>query len=47
MQVIELQAQVRRLETELDNHVAGQHLRLAHCREIYFEATWSELELVG
>ena len=44
-QVIELQAQIRKLETELGDHVASQDLRLARYREIYFDATWIELEI--
>ena len=44
-QVIELQAQIRNLETELGDHVASQDLRLARYREIYFDATWIELEI--
>ena len=44
-QVIELQARVRRLEAELTAQVAGQHMRLARYREVYWEATWIELEV--
>jgi hypothetical protein len=43
-QVIELQSQVRRLETELGAQYAGQHLRLTRYRDVYYEATWIELE---
>ena len=43
-QVIELQAQIRRLEAELTAQYASQHMRLARYREIYYEATWIELE---
>ena len=43
-QIIELQAHVRRLEAELNAQYADQQLRLAHYREVYFEATWIELE---
>jgi hypothetical protein len=43
-QVIELQAQIRRLEAELTAQVASQHIRLARYREVYYEATWIELE---
>jgi hypothetical protein len=42
-QVIELQAHIRRLETELNAQYDSQHMRLAPYREIYFEATWIEL----
>jgi hypothetical protein len=44
-QVIELQSRVRQLETELAARDAIQHLRLARYREVYYEATWIELEL--
>jgi hypothetical protein len=43
-QVIELQAHVRQLEAELTAQVASQQLRLARYREVYYEATWTELE---
>lgn len=43
-QVIELQSQVRRLEAELNMQYAGQHMRLARYREVYYEATWLEVE---
>ena len=43
-QVIELQAQIRRLEAELTAQYASQHMRLARYREVYYEATWIELE---
>jgi hypothetical protein len=45
-QVIELQSHIRRLETELTAQYAGQHMRLARYREVYYEATWIELEYV-
>jgi hypothetical protein len=44
-QVIELQSRVRQLEAELTDQVASQHLRLVRYREIYYEATWIELEI--
>lgn len=44
-QVIELQAHIRLLETELTALVANQHTRLARYREDYFEATWIDLEI--
>lgn len=44
-QVIELQAQIRRLEAELTAQYASQHMRLARYREVYYEATWIELEI--
>jgi hypothetical protein len=43
-QVVELQSQVRQLEAELAAQSASQYLRLAHYREVYFEATWIEVE---
>jgi hypothetical protein len=43
-QVIELQSQIRHLETELSAQSASQQMRLARYRETYYEATWIELE---
>ena len=43
-QVIELQSHLRQLEAELTAQSASQHIRLAHNRETYYEATWIELE---
>ena len=43
-QVIELQSHLRQLEAELAAEHASQQLRLAHYREVYYEATWIELE---
>ena len=43
-QIIELQSQIRQLETELTAQDASRNLRLARYREIYYEATWVELE---
>jgi hypothetical protein len=43
-QVMELQSYIRQLETELNAQYANQHLRLARYREVFFEATWIELE---
>jgi len=43
-QVIELQSQLRQLKAELAIHNASQHMRLASYREVYFEATWIELD---
>jgi hypothetical protein len=43
-QVIELQAQIRRLEDELISHNASQQMRLAGYREVFDEAVWIELE---
>ncbi len=44
-QVIELQSRVRQLEAELTAQVASQHFRLVRYREVYYEATWIELEI--
>jgi hypothetical protein len=43
-QVLELQSRVRQLESELNAQVASQGMRLARYREVYYEATWIELE---
>jgi len=43
-QVLELQSHIRLLEAELTAQVASQQLRLARYREVYYEATWIELE---
>ena len=44
-QVIELQSHIRQLEAELTAQNASQHMRLARYREVYYEATWIELEI--
>jgi hypothetical protein len=44
-QVVELQSRIRQLEAELTAQVASQQLRLARYREVYYEATWVELEI--
>ena len=43
-QVIELQSHIRQLETELAAQYDSQNMRLARYHEVYFEATWIELE---
>ena len=43
-QVIELQSHIRQLEAELAYQSVSQQSRLAHYREVYYEATWIELE---
>jgi hypothetical protein len=43
-QVVELQDTIRQLEAELAAESASQHMRLARYREVYYEATWIELE---
>ena len=43
-QVIELQSHIRQLESELTAQYDSQHMRLARYREVYYEATWIELE---
>jgi hypothetical protein len=45
-QVIELQSHIRRLEAELSAQHANQQLRLTRYREVYFEATWIEMEFL-
>lgn len=44
-QVIELQAHIRQLETELNAQFAGQNIRLAPYRKVYNDAIWIEIEL--
>ena len=44
-QVLELQSHIRLLEAELTAQVASQQLRLSRYREVYYEATWIELEI--
>ncbi|NQU29124.1 MAG: hypothetical protein HQ525_00490 [Anaerolineae bacterium] len=44
-QVLELQSRLRLLEAELTAQHASQQLRLARYREVYYEATWIELEI--
>jgi hypothetical protein len=44
-QVIELQAHIRQLEAELTAQAAGQQMRLARYREVYYDATWIEMEI--
>ena len=41
-QVVELQAHIRQLEAELSDEKAGQRVRLARYREVYYEAIWKE-----
>ena len=43
-QVLELQARLRQLEAEQSAQATSQQLRLTQYREIYFEATWIELD---
>jgi len=43
-QVVELQSHIRQLEAELTAHYDSQQLRLARYHEVYYEATWIELE---
>jgi hypothetical protein len=44
-QVIELQAHIRQLEGELTDQSTRQQMRLARYREVYYDATWIELEI--
>jgi len=46
-QIIGLQAHIRQLEVELTAQNSSQQLRLARYREVYYEATWIELEFHG
>ncbi len=43
-QVVELQSRIRQLEDELAAQNASQHMRLVRYREVYYEATWIEVE---
>ena len=43
-QVIELQSHIHQLEAELSAHNESQQARLARYREVYYEATWIEIE---
>jgi hypothetical protein len=43
-QVTELQSHIRQLKAELTAQCASQQMRLARYREVYYEATWIELE---
>ena len=43
-QVVELQAQVQQLQAELAAQSASQNMRLARYRDVYYEATWIEVE---
>ncbi len=44
-QVLELQSHIRQLEIELESQFESKQARLAHYREVYYEATWIELEI--
>lgn len=44
-QVVELQSQIHQLEIELTAQVDSQQFRLNRYRELYYEATWIELEI--
>jgi hypothetical protein len=43
-QVVDLQAQLQQLQAELAAQSASQDMRLARYREVYYEATWIEVE---
>ena len=43
-QVVELQDTIRQLESELAAQSASQQMRLRRYREVYYEATWIEVE---
>ena len=44
-QVVELQSRLRQLETELIAQQTSEQVRLTRYREVYYEATWIELEI--
>ena len=44
-QVVELQSRIRQMEAELHAQQASQQLRLTRYHEVYYEATWIELEI--
>ena len=44
-QVVELQTRLRQMKTELIERQTSQQLRLTRYREVYYEATWMELEI--
>jgi hypothetical protein len=46
-QIVELQAYIRQLEAELAVQYVSQNMRLERYREVYYEATWIDLEVVG
>jgi hypothetical protein len=43
-QVIELQSQLRQMQAELNTLRACHEMRLASTREVFYEATWIELD---
>ena len=43
-QIVELQSHIHQLEAELTAQYDSQYMRLARYREVYYEATWFELE---
>ena len=43
-QVVELRSHIRELEAELADQYSSQLMRLAHYQDVYYEATWIELE---
>ncbi len=44
-QVVELQARLRQMESELIAQQTSQQVRLTRYREVCYEATWMELEI--
>jgi hypothetical protein len=46
-QVVELQAHIRHVEAELAIHHASQDMRLGRYREVSYEATWVDLEIIA
>ena len=43
-QVLELQAQLRRLEVELAAQAASQNMHLTHYHDFIYEANWMEMK---
>ena len=43
-QVVSLQSHIHQLEVELAAHETNQQIRLALYSEVYYEATWIEVE---
>ena len=43
-QVVELQSRIRQLEAELTVQHASRQMRLARYREVWYEATWIEVD---
>lgn len=44
-QVVELQSRIRQMEAELNAQQTSQQLHLTRYHEVYYEATWIELDI--